>query len=324
MAKSLVSFEADAAIDDIAEALIRDGGVILLNLLPPALMDDVYDEILGNSAEHERAAGGDILWPAGNKTIGGLAGISPTYVERLVLHPKMLQVADAILKPHEPMSPTADAPEADAVWPYTSFRQLEVVDDGHGGSQLIAHGTGDEGPYCHHYTLGATVMLEVGRGAKNQCLHRETAIYQPWVAHLPGIREFDLSVNWAGSDFRADNGATRVVPGSNHWPEDRIAQPDEVTSAEMPKGSAVAWLSRTLHGAGASEAEDGRRAFFASYIADWARQEENQYIAVPPEVAAKLSNEGQRIIGYRSGPSLGWVKGRDQENLLRDGRSSPL
>ena len=324
MAKSLMSFEAGAAIDDIAEALNRDGGVILLNLAPPALMDEVYDEILANTSEHDRAAGGDILWPAGNKTIGGLAGISRTYVERLVLHPKMLELADAILKPHAPMSPTADAAEAYGEWPYTNYRQLEVVDDGHGGQQLLAHGTGDAGPYCHHYTLGATVMLEVGRGSGHQVLHRETAIYQPWVAHLPQIHEFDLSVNWAGSDFRSDNGATRIVPGSNHWPEDRIAQPDEVVHAEMPKGSAVAWLSRTLHGAGASEADEGRRAFFASYIADWARQEENQYIAVPPDVAAKLSYEGQRIIGYRSGPSLGWVKGRDQENLLRDGKSSPL
>ena len=327
MAKSLESFEAGTPIEKIVEALNRDGGVIMLNLAPPELMDKVYDEILANTSEHNREAGGDILWPAGNKTIGGLAGISPTYVERLVLHPKMLEIADAILKPQEPMSPSlpgVDVPETDNVWPYTSFRRLEVVDDGHGGQQLRAHGTGDEGPYCHHYNLGATVMLEVGRGGKNQCLHRETAIYQPWVAHLPQIHEFDLSVNWAGSEFRSDNGATRLVPGSNHWPEDRIAQPNEVVHAEMPKGSAVAWLSRTLHGAGASECDEGRRAFFASYIADWARQEENQYIAVPPEVAARLSYEGQRIIGYRCGPSLGWVKGRDQENLLLDGTSSPL
>lgn len=42
----------------------------MLNPAPPELMDEVYDEILRNSAEHERAAGGDILWPEGNKTIG--------------------------------------------------------------------------------------------------------------------------------------------------------------------------------------------------------------------------------------------------------------
>ena len=39
MAKSLESFEAGAAIDDIVEALNRDGGIILINLAPPELTE---------------------------------------------------------------------------------------------------------------------------------------------------------------------------------------------------------------------------------------------------------------------------------------------
>ena len=54
MAKSLVSFEAGDPIDDIVEALNRDGGVLMLNLAPPELMDEVYDEILANTSEHAR------------------------------------------------------------------------------------------------------------------------------------------------------------------------------------------------------------------------------------------------------------------------------
>ena len=49
MAKLLESFEAGAAIDDIVEALNRDGGVIMLNPAPPELMDEVYDETLRNT-----------------------------------------------------------------------------------------------------------------------------------------------------------------------------------------------------------------------------------------------------------------------------------
>ena len=49
------------------------------------------------------AAGGDILWPEGNKTIGSLAGISPTYVEQLVLPPKLLALATALLGRGQPM-----------------------------------------------------------------------------------------------------------------------------------------------------------------------------------------------------------------------------
>ena len=40
MAKSLESFETGAAIDDIVKALNRDGGIIMLNLAPPKLMDE--------------------------------------------------------------------------------------------------------------------------------------------------------------------------------------------------------------------------------------------------------------------------------------------
>ena len=61
----------------------------------------------------------------------------------------------------------------------------------------------------------------------------------------------------------------------------------------MPKGSAVVWLSRTLHGAAASRSEERRTAFFGSYVADWVRQEENQYVTVPPERASELSERAR-------------------------------
>ena len=333
MAKSLARFEAGAEINDIATALNEDGGIIMLNLVTPELLDEVYDEVLANTSELERKAGGDVLWPEGNKTVGALAAISPSYVEKLLLHPKILEIADAILKPEDPMSEAArerlatvpEAPVDESTTGYYDSRFLRLAENDHGAQQMIAKGTDSEsGPNCHHYNLGASVMLEVCGGADHQFLHRENAIYQPYIGYIPQMREFILSVNWAGSDFTRENGATRVVPGSHHWDEERFAKQSEVTQAEMPKGSAVVWLSRTLHGSGASSSDEGRRAFFASYIADWVRQEENQYVTVPPEIAAKLSDAGQRIIGYRCSPNLGWVKGRDQENLLREGKSSPL
>ena len=138
------------------------------------------------------------------------------------------------------------------------------------------------------------------------------------------MREFLVSVNWAGTDFRLDNGATRVVPGSHRWPEHRIATESEIYQAVMPKGSAVVWLSRTLHGAGRSTSNEGRTAFFASYVADWVRQEENQYLTVPPEIAAKLSERAQQMIGYQCSDLVGWVKGRSKKNLLQEGKSGNL
>lgn len=167
-------------------------------------------------------------------------------------------------------------------------------------------------------------MLEIGAGREeHQFLHRENAIYQPFIEPLD-MREFIVSTMWAGTDFTVENGATRLVPGSQQWPEDRLAEPAEIAQAVMKKGSVVLWLSRTLHGAAKSTADENRTGYFASYIADWFRQEENQYIVVPPEVARTYSTPARQIIGYRSSPSVGWAKGRDGDNLLEPGHSGQL
>ena len=269
-----------------------------------------------------------VIWPEGNKTVGGLAALSPAYTESLLLHPKVLEVADAVLLPARPMSPNSKRiPHRrgkTTAGPYDSgFAQ--VCENDAGSKQAISKGADPEnGPNCHHYNLGASVMLEVHRGGENQILHRENAIYQPYIEYIPEMREFIVSVNWAGTDFTLENGATRLVPGSHKWSEDRIAKEDEIAQAVMPKGSAVVWLSRALHGAGASTSPEGRTAFFGSYVVDWVRQEENQYLTVPPEAAEKLPEKAQQLIGYRCSGTLGWVKGRAKENLLREGKSSPL
>ena len=77
------------------------------------------------------------------------------------------------------------------------------------------------------------------------------------------------------SDFRADNGSTLVAPGSYKWPVDRIAEPDEISSVEIPAGSLFFWLGGTLHGAGANTSLDWRHGVILTYSLGWVRQEEN-------------------------------------------------
>ena len=126
-----------------------------------------------------------------------------------------------------------------------------------------------------------------------------------------------------------ENGAVRLVSGGHLWPESRLAEAREIVQAIMPKGSVAVWLSRTPHGA-AKTAISGRRTgffasyIFASYIADWFRQEENPYIAVPMEVVSTYSERAAQLHGYTSSDHLGWVKGRDKYNLLRDDQSDQL
>ena len=49
-----------------------------LEPLPPSAFSRTCDPQqlpFANTSELERAAGGDVLWPEGNKTVGGLAAV---------------------------------------------------------------------------------------------------------------------------------------------------------------------------------------------------------------------------------------------------------
>jgi len=72
-------------------------------------------------------------------------------------------------------------------------------------------------------------------------------------------------------------------------------------SSEMPAGSVLFWLGGTLHGAGANVSDESRDGIVPTYSAAWLRQEENQYLACPPEVARELPEDLARLAGYRRG-----------------------
>ena len=116
---------------------------------------------------------------------------------------------------------------------------------------------------------------------------------------------------WAITDFRADNGATLIVPGSHKWSGQREATQDEIVAAEMPAGSVLYWLGGTLHGAGANVSSDWRYGVILTYSLDWLRQEENQYLDVPPEVARNLPAKLRDIIGYKMYHALGFPMNRE-------------
>ncbi len=179
-------------------------------------------------------------------------------------------------------------------------------------------------PSCASYQLNVAQVLDRGPGAEAQMLHRDELV---WV-HMPRPHpELQVASVVALSDFRADNGATRVVPGSHRWSKDREAQPEEVAVAEMPAGSAVVYLGSTIHGGGANTSRDSwRRGLHVSFALGWLRTEENHYLATPPEVARSLPRRAQELLGYRvhdalaqAGGYLGAVDLRDPVDLLEEG-----
>ncbi|MEM7220331.1 MAG: phytanoyl-CoA dioxygenase family protein [Pseudomonadota bacterium] len=153
------------------------------------------------------------------------------------------------------------------------------------------------------YQLHVSAALEVGPGARKQELHREEDSFTFFPEPRPNLI---LASMWAVTDFRADNGATLIVPGSHRWDAARRAREDEVEAAEMPAGSVLYWLGGTLHGAGANVADDWRYGVILTYSVGWVRQEENQYLDVPARRVAELTPEVRRIVGFEPYRALGF------------------
>lgn len=158
------------------------------------------------------------------------------------------------------------------------------------------------------YQLHVTAALDVGPGARAQVLHREHDAFTFFPHPRPNLIVASM---WAVTDFRKDNGGTILVPGSHTWPAQRKAMPSEMIAAEMPAGSVLYWLGGTLHGAGANTANDWRYGVVLTYSCGWLRQEENQYLDVPPDVARRLSPALRDIIGYKMHQALGFSLNRD-------------
>ena len=170
-------------------------------------------------------------------------------------------------------------------------------------------------PHCARYQLNYSGIMHLMPGAGAQSLHRDGILY-PFLHPCPPTL---MPAMWALSDFTAENGGTHVVPGSHLWEHDRQPFADEIVAAAMPAGSVLVYTSGLLHGGGPNRSNVDRTGMALQYSLGWLRQEENQYLANPPEVARAYPERLQRLIGYDfGGPYLGFVHGGDPHRLLED------
>lgn len=90
----------------------------------------------------------------------------------------------------------------------------------------------------------------------------------------------------------------------------------------MRKGSVLIYFGSLLHAGGANRTDQARTGVVISYSLGWLRQAENQYLAVPPDIARTLPEELQRLLGYFvHEPNLGCVEGQDPIQALKEGRA---
>ncbi|KAJ6443236.1 phytanoyl- dioxygenase family protein [Purpureocillium lavendulum] len=165
-----------------------------------------------------------------------------------------------------------------------------------------------------------TIAFSVRPGnSYNQPLHRDDDIHyadRPRVDKYPdqtNTREYGIGFFVAGTKTTKANGATRFIPGSHL--ECTLQPPDESFAryAELDPGDGFIMLSSCYHGGSANTTKDEERLVFSCFMTrGWLRQEENQYLAVPLEVAKRLPLRIQKLMGYAtSEPMLGWVDFKD-------------
>ncbi|MEM7541260.1 MAG: phytanoyl-CoA dioxygenase family protein [Pseudomonadota bacterium] len=153
-------------------------------------------------------------------------------------------------------------------------------------------------PYADKLTVHLTQATNIHPGEAAQTIHRDREAFGTQIP--PGI-EPQFNTLWAINDFTAENGATNFVPGSNHWPWDREAAPEEIVQAEMSKGSVLIYTGTVLHGGGENRSNESRLGLNLTYCLAWLRQQENQYLSCPPHIARDLDEELQELLGYTQG-----------------------
>ncbi|TFU01014.1 phytanoyl-CoA dioxygenase family protein [Polymorphobacter arshaanensis] len=152
-------------------------------------------------------------------------------------------------------------------------------------------------PFCERWQLHLTQAIRIKSGQGAQVIHRDR---WAWGTHL-GHLEPQLNTIWAVTDFTRANGATQVVPGSLEWPDSRKPEPHEIGYAEMSAGSVLIYTGGVFHGGGANVSDGDRIGLNITYTLGWLRQEENQYLACPPDIARGLPPELQAVLGYAMG-----------------------
>ncbi|MFF7375018.1 phytanoyl-CoA dioxygenase family protein [Streptomyces massasporeus] len=152
------------------------------------------------------------------------------------------------------------------------------------------------------YWMTTAQVIEIGPGNQAQMLHRDLENWFPFIGMGPGGPEVTINFLVALTDFTEENGATRVIPGSNHWSdfEDR-GTPEQTIPAVMNAGDVLLISGKTAHGGGANRTGDEyRRGLAFTFNAGFLTGEEAYPFLVDRELAKTLSPRVQRMLGFRS------------------------
>jgi ectoine hydroxylase-related dioxygenase (phytanoyl-CoA dioxygenase family) len=132
-------------------------------------------------------------------------------------------------------------------------------------------------------------------GELAQPLHADDQLIPLPKPHVPII----CNTMWALTNFTEDNGATRVLPGSHQRdgnPPLGAALP--TIPAVMRRGSVLVFDGSIWHGGGENRTGARRTGLAMNYCAGWVRQQENQQLGIPLEVARGFAPRLRKLCGF--------------------------
>jgi ectoine hydroxylase-related dioxygenase (phytanoyl-CoA dioxygenase family) len=125
-------------------------------------------------------------------------------------------------------------------------------------------------------------------GSRSMALHSDQALVVP----EPWLEPWSMNVIWCLDDVRADNGATRFVPGSHRWTRyDDLpgAAWSALQAFEAPAGALIAMDGRMWHTSGANiTATEERALLFGYYSLDFLRPQVNWNAVLGEQTRATL------------------------------------
>jgi ectoine hydroxylase-related dioxygenase (phytanoyl-CoA dioxygenase family) len=167
--------------------------------------------------------------------------------------------------------------------------------------------------------LSSLSSIAIGPDESAQPIHADDQLIPIPKPHPPTV----CNTMWALTDFTEANGATRLVPGSHEDQSPEFGRHYDSIPAEMARGSVLIWHGSLWHGGGANTTSQRRVGLACNYCAGYIRQQENQQLGIPREVAGRFDRRLQRLCGYGVYNGLiGHIDKHDPIELLES--DSPL
>jgi ectoine hydroxylase-related dioxygenase (phytanoyl-CoA dioxygenase family) len=186
--------------------------------------------------------------------------------------------------------------------PFEGFRTVRIYN-------LLAHGKRFEAIPVHERILplvegvldsGCLVSslssIAIGPGEAAQPTHADDMLLPLAKPHVAVV----CNTMWALTDFTAANGATRVIPGSHRADRNPVLGETytNTVAAEMRRGSVLVFDGSIWHGGGANQTDARRVGIAMNYCAGWLRQQENQQLGIPREIARDFAPRLRKLVGY--------------------------